>query len=255
MPEFKALPNAIKAIDGRTVVGIASVFGNIDEVSDRIWPGAYTKTIAERMGKFRHLWNHDFFSPPIASIDGLREVMRDELPEQVLAISPEAVGGLEVTRTYLDTPRGNEVLAGLQAGAINEMSIGLDAVKYDFAEVDGVRVREIREIRLWDTSDVLWGANAATAAVKFNMPIELLLKHLEWYLTGQKAGARHSDADVKLLNTIHKAVAELGATNCKGLIDDTTEGDEGKSRAAEPAALTLEKLRLQYLEFQQFATR
>lgn len=243
MPEFKSLPGTIKAIEGRTVVGIASVFGNVDSADDRIWPGAFAKTLTERASKFRHLWNHDFFSPPTARLDKVAEVGRDALPEKILALAPDAMGGLEVTRTYLDTPRGNEVLAGIEAGAIDEMSIGLDAMKFDFAEVDGRRVREIREIRLWDTSDVLWGMNEATTAAKLHMPIDLLLKHLEMAL---KAGARHSSTDTKLLNSIHKAAVELGCTSCKGILD---EGDDDKSRADVPS-LTLEKMRLNLLELE-----
>jgi HK97 family phage prohead protease len=243
--ETKSIPSAIKGVDGRTVIGIASVFGNVDDMGDRIWPGAYSKTISERATKFRHLWNHDFFSPPIAKIDTIQEVGRDALPEQVLSAAPDAMGGLEVTRTYLDTPRADEVLKGITSGAINEMSIGLDALKYDFSEVDNQRVREIREIRLYDTSDVLWGMNAATAAAKMNLPLELLLKQLELQLADLKAGARHSNADTKLLNAIHKAAVDLGATSCKGLIDDESDG---KSRAVPVGALTLSGMRLRLLE-------
>ena len=42
-----------------------------------------------------------------------------------------------VTRTYLDTPRANEVLAGLKAGAIAEMSYAYDVTKWDYEEIDG----------------------------------------------------------------------------------------------------------------------
>lgn len=254
MAEFKSLPNTIKVIDDRTVTGIASVFGNVDEGLDRIWPGAFSRTISQRRTKFRHLWNHDFFSPPIASIDDIREVTRDDLPETVLQQAPEAVGGLQVTRTYFDTPRASEVLVGLKAGAINEMSIGLDAVKFDFAEVDGQRVREIREIRLYDTSDVLWGMNGATSAVKLSMPIDLLIKHLEFYLIDQKAGARHSAADIEKLNQIAILAIDLGATNVKVVDSDEDSADKtrlGAGKSVPP--LTLDRMRLQLLEFENLA--
>lgn len=170
--EFKSVASAIKSIDDRTVVGICSVMGNCDNGEDIIHRGAYTKTIQEGSGRVRHLWQHDSRMPPVAMIKGLREVGRDELPDQTLRDYPDAEGGLEVTREYLDTPRGNEVLVGLRSGAISEMSIGFDPMKFDFEQqkndsglVMGV-IRHIREVRLWDTSDVNWGMNPATTAVK-----------------------------------------------------------------------------------------
>jgi len=80
-------------------------------------------------------------------------------------------GGLLVAREYLETERGNEVLAGIRAGAINEMSFAYDMVKCDFEEVEDdakglVMVRNLRECKLYDTSDVVFGMNPATVASK-----------------------------------------------------------------------------------------
>ena len=52
------------------------------------------------------------------------------------------------------------------------MSIGYEGLKYDFEQTPegDAQVRNLREIRLWDTSDVNWGMNAATAAAKVAMP-------------------------------------------------------------------------------------
>lgn len=241
--ELKSLPFAVKSIEGRTVTGITAVMGNIDSGDDRIWPGAFTKTISERIRKVRHLWNHDADNPPIAAINELKEIGLDELPEQVLAMAPDARGALQITRTYLETPRGNEVLVGLQAGAINEMSFAFDPIpgKLSFTKEGDRNIRELYELRLWDTSDVNWGMNEATAAIKglsLGMPLEYLLNQMEHQL---KAGARHSTADVKLLNAIHKAAVSLGATDCKGIVDEEDEEDteDEKSRAA--IALTLKR--------------
>lgn len=239
--ELKSMPFAVKAIEGRTVTGITAVMGNVDSGQDRIWPGAFKMTLATRLPKVRHLWNHDADSPPIAVVKSAREIGRDELPEQVLAVAPEASGGLEVTRKYLDTPRGNEVLEGLKEGAINEMSFAFDAIKVAFTKEENRDIRELYELRLWDTSDVNWGMNEATAAIKglsLGMSLDYLLNQLEIQL---KAGARHSTADINLLNAIHKASVSLGATQCKGIVDEDAETeDDSKSRAAE-IALTLKR--------------
>ena len=160
----KATRAAPVQVSDRTVTGIAAVFGNMDDGNDVIAFGAFRKTLSERRDRIRHLWQHQTNEPPIARITELREIGRDELPPDLLARYPGATGGLLVTREYLDTPRGNEVLAGIKSGAITEMSIGFDIPKGK-SDIQG-RVRFLREIRLWETSDVIWGMNPATRAMK-----------------------------------------------------------------------------------------
>lgn len=245
--ELKTIPQHIKTVDGRTVTGIFAVMGNVDSYNDRLWPGAFSKTFAERGGKTKFLWQHNFDAPAIAVITTLREVGRDELPPEVLAAAPDATGGAEVVRTYLNTPRADEVLEGIKDGVPYEMSFGYDALKFDFetppdARDEWDKIRNLREVRIWEVSDVLWGANDATLASKAQLPLEFLLKQLELHT---KAGARHSASDTNLLNAIHQAALELGATNCKGVLEDRAEGDEGKSRADGPSLTLLhERLRL-----------
>lgn len=238
--EYKSLPIFTKSITGRTVTGIFAVHGNIDDYADVSHPGSFVKTIAERGPKIKFLWNHDMFGgPPVAKITSIREIGREELPEAVLAIAPEATGGVEVTREYLKTASAEEVFQALEAEALDEMSYGYDAVKFDFSELNGARIRNLREVRLWEVSDVIFGANPATVGSKFAPPLELLLKQLEAHI---KAGARHSSSDTKLLNAIHKAAVELGATQCKGIVDEEEEDEktDDKSRADE-LSLTLER--------------
>jgi phage head maturation protease len=253
--EYKVVPSFIKSIEGRTVTGIFAVHGNMDAYNDVSYNGSFTKTMQERgpmgAGKIMHLWNHNmdmFAGPPVAVVKSLREVGRDELPPEVLKMAPTATGGAEVVREYLDTPRGNEVLAAIKAGAVTEMSYAYDAVKFDFSERDGTQVRNLYEEKLYETSDVLWGANDATLASKGLLPtIEVMVKQWKRQLAGIKAGARHSASDYKLINSIHDMASNLGATSCKGIVGDEgeTENEDGdKSRAAyarQELALTLRK--------------
>lgn len=168
--EYKAIQLEMKEIadDGRTVTGIAAVFGNIDSGYDRIFKGAFKKTLKENTGRVKHLWMHDPFQPPTAVVKELKEVGAAELPATVRERYPEATGGLLVVRKYLDTPRGNEILSGIRDGALSEMSFAYDPLKYDFEpDKDGLTtVRNLRELRLWETSDVVWGMNDATVASK-----------------------------------------------------------------------------------------
>jgi HK97 family phage prohead protease len=239
--EQKHAPQYVRKVDGRTVVGIFSVFGNRDSYNDVIQPGAFAKTIQERAGRIVHLWQHDMQAPPIARVVGLRELTRAELPPELLRDFPEASGGAEVTREYLDTPRANEVLQNIKAGVPLQMSFAFDAVKYDFEELPDAKYeweqqRNLREVRLWETSDVLWGANEATLASKADAAALLheLRGTLRRLLSAQKAGARHSNRDTELINSIAAAAVELGATNAKLMDADETDSD-AKSRAARGA--------------------
>lgn len=170
--EYKVLVAQPKIVDGRTVTGFAAVTGNIDTGMDRIFKGAFKKTLKENGKRVRHLWMHDPFQPPTAVIKELAEVGREDLPEEITKDNPEVTGGLQVVREYLDTPRGNEILSGIKAGAIGEMSFAYDPVKFDFEEIkegekQGRMVRNLKEIRVWDTSDVTWGMNELTVAAKY----------------------------------------------------------------------------------------
>jgi hypothetical protein len=111
---------------------------------------------------------HNTYDPPTATIDGIRELGPTELPDAVKSYAPSASGAAEVTRTYLDTPRGNEILAGLKAGAIQEMSYAYDIAEYTITEDEatGNQVRELYKLRLWDISDVCHGMNPATIGSK-----------------------------------------------------------------------------------------
>lgn len=185
--ECKAAPALGTTIEGRIVTGFASVFGVVDSYSDIVMPGAFKKTLKEGAVRVRHLWQHDVYSPPVATILEMREVSEKQLPDAIRDVYPEATGGLLVKREYLDTPRGNEVLAGLTSDppAITEMSFGFDVVKFEYIqhakadEAPGFPVRYLREVKLYDTSDVLWGANPATANLKAAAFADGRLTHLQ----------------------------------------------------------------------------
>jgi len=172
--EYKSIQTQVNDIQDRTVTGLAAITGNVDTYWDIIHRGAFKKTIKENAGRVRHLWQHDMMQPPVAAVRELREVDTAELPDEVKKEYPDATGGLIVVREYLRTPRGDEILEGIRTGAISEMSIGYDPVKYDFAEIEyddrKLMVRNLREVRIWDTSDVNWGANNATIASKAAVP-------------------------------------------------------------------------------------
>lgn len=164
--ETKSFPILTKEIgEERIVESLFAVMGQVDSVNDRIMPGAFKKTIQDMSDRVRVLWQHDFTAPPIGVPLELREIRREEMPEFVMQKYPDATGALLGKVQFLPTPRGEEILTGIRAGAIRENSIGYDPVngKTEF-DKDGVRV--LKELRLWDISPVNWGAQAAALTLK-----------------------------------------------------------------------------------------
>lgn len=171
--EYKTQPQFIKSIDDRTVIGIPVVHGNIDDGYDRSHPALFGDGTVKGRRRAVFLWQHDSSAPPTAVINYHRDIPRDQLPKSVLDYAPEATGGVEVSRTYLDTPRGNEVLAGIKAGAIAEMSYAYDVTRFDYETLDdGRMIRNLYAAEVYDFSDVNWGMNPATVGSK-GLPLHL----------------------------------------------------------------------------------
>lgn len=170
--EYKAAKAFMMGITGRSVTGIFCVHGNVDSGDgwssrDRSLPGLFGDFTAEGRKRAVFLWQHNSYDPPIATIDKLFEVARADLPPAVLKYAPDATGGVGVTRTYLTTPRADEVLAGLVSGALTEMSYAYEAREWTFEKPESDRELPIRNIiaaDLYDVSDVNWGMNPATSA-------------------------------------------------------------------------------------------
>lgn len=162
MHEYKTVGLDITALDtaGRTVEGYAAVFGNLDLGADVIHPGAFTKTLAERGNRVVFLWQHDT-AEPLGKLLELREDAR----------------GLFFKAVISDTARGRDALALLRDGAISGMSIGYDAIAggVDFSKTaDGLTIRNLRELRLWEISLVSLPMNeaAGVTALKEHAPAE-----------------------------------------------------------------------------------
>jgi HK97 family phage prohead protease len=171
--EYKSLPQFTKEITDRTVTGVFAIHGNVDEGGDRSWPGSFANIAVNGRMRARFVWQHRTDEPPVAVIKSVREIDRTALPQSVLGFAPDASGGVEVTREYLNTPRGNEILEGIKAGAIDEMSYAYDVTRSDFEQNDERgQIRNIREVKLFDISDVLWGMNPATVGSK-SLPLEI----------------------------------------------------------------------------------
>jgi phage head maturation protease len=185
---------------------------------DIIHNGAYTKTISERAGSIRVVDQHNLDS--INRVLGrpleLRELSKAELPPELLAKFPDATGALSATIQFnMKTQAGREAFYRIEAGDINEYSIGFDPLDIDYSEVtrnDGkkTRVRNIRTIRLWEFGPVLWGMNQATMTASTKGLKEM---------TPDGPTRRIGDyLHARMYQTIAYCVADLYAT---GVLDDT----------------------------------
>lgn len=169
--EHKTFPaEVVKADEAQGIVEtVWAVMGNVDEGLDIIHLGAFTKTFVERGRKVRILDQHQTDSvlrvlgKPLA----FRELGHDELPDAIKARCPEATGGAWARVQFnMQTDNGRNVFHLLHAGDVDEWSFGYDVLDSDFSKVvkDGseVTVRNLRTLKLWEISPVIWGMNQAT---------------------------------------------------------------------------------------------
>ena len=131
-----ARPVAAIAPDG-TVEGYASLFGELDQARDMVMPGAFDTSLRRRgVRRVPMLFQHDP-SEPIGVWLDLHEDMRGLYARGRLI--PEVV-------------RARELMALLDAGAADGLSIGFRTVK---GRVDPkTRIRKLETIDLWEISIV-----------------------------------------------------------------------------------------------------
>ena len=121
--------------------GYAAVFGNRDSGDDVIEKGAFAKTIRDDFDRIKILSQHNDCELPIGKPLELRE---DEK-------------GLYIRGKISDTQKGRDIQTLLKDGVLNELSIGYDAVVFDFDSEEGIR--HLKEIKLWEVSIVTWAMN------------------------------------------------------------------------------------------------
>lgn len=151
---LKSFGGQVKDVDrkGRTVTGYFSTWGYMptgqalpDSDGDVMDRGAFTKTLTmngpETGNRIWHLFNHDT-GKPLAKPTLLRE---DEK-------------GLYFETKFPDTVLANDVLKLYETGSITEHSIGFNIVQ----SRNESNYQLIQEVRLWEGSSVLWGANENT---------------------------------------------------------------------------------------------
>jgi hypothetical protein len=201
---------------------IISVTGIVDNVKDRIMPGAYQKTLVKR--KPKGVWSHDWDTPVSKTLD-VKELLPGD-PELPTAMPggdswPSGAGALKVkTQFNLETQRGREAYSDVVFfGDEQEWSIGYN-VPVGGAKVDSKSgVREITMLELYEYSPVLFGAMplARTTSVK---QAQMALKALKGGGAAWLSMQEDMDEDEEVKEYTSDEMGE----------DEEDEDMEGKSR-------------------------
>jgi len=144
--------------DKKTIVGYASVYYDgtpeseyqlWDQCCERILPGTFTRAIAE--DDCRGLFNHD--------------------PNQVLGRTSAKTcrlfddsKGLRYEIDPPDTQAGRDVITLLARGDVNGSSFSFQVTDQVWRTEDGIDIREIRGVKLYDVSPVTFPAYESTTA-------------------------------------------------------------------------------------------
>lgn len=181
-------------INKRIITGLFNSFFYIDKDKDMLLPGCAKKSIKDRganskaVAKIKHLKDHDF-------TQNVAKIL--VLDERTVDFGGKEVQGIYHESYYPDTTLGNDMLINIQEGIYDNRSIGFRYKKIEIAiedpetfysdDVDGAIKRQakrnwdryfpmalnpeeaeggyfyiIKEIELYEGSDVSFGANSLT---------------------------------------------------------------------------------------------
>ena len=170
--------------DKGTVTAIVSVTGIVDNVNDRILPGAYTKTLKTR--KPKGVWSHDW-KDWVSRTEKIEEYLPGDsrLPTETKDGKPwpKEAGALVVTTRFnMKSDRSKEAFLAVEFFSETdecEWSIGY-VVPPGSATKDKAGVRNIKALELFEYSPVLFGAasESMTLSVKSAMSVDAA-KHAE----------------------------------------------------------------------------
>lgn len=151
--EVKDFTGSVQDVDfkNRIVTGYFNNWDSIDSDGDVIRKGAGAKSISERKDKILFLNHHDWKQP-----HGFPKVLEERSQGTYFESMPMP-----------NTSYSNDALVLYQEGIIKEHSFGFVATKTNNITLDGKKVREISEYKLYEFSNVTLGANSNTPFTGF----------------------------------------------------------------------------------------
>jgi hypothetical protein len=146
MLQFKNLTGSVKDVDTKNnvITGYLSAFNNEDFDKDVILPGSFKRSLDTRRDKILFLNQHKW-----------------EQPHGGFAVLKEDSHGLYFeSNPLIDTSYSRDAIKLYSAGIMKEHSIGFQVVQSDYDNEKGIR--QIKEIKLYEGSNVTMGANPNT---------------------------------------------------------------------------------------------
>lgn len=204
--EHKFIPLELdeKALAEGKIVGMASVYDNVDLGGDKILPGAFKSALnSKRMPKM--LWQHNS-----DEVIGIWESLED---------TPR---GLKATGRFIEeVQRGKEARILLKEGAIDGLSIGYRTREFSYEKAEKGTVRLLKAVDLHEIS-----------VVTFPMNPKALVTDVKQLQTPKEVEAILRDAGVPA--NFAKLVASHGFDEAKKrLADSREEGADDDERRAD----------------------
>lgn len=181
--EYKRAHLTIKQVDlvGSTFEGFSAGIGNTDDGGDIILPGAFKKSIKERVPSKAVKWldQHRSFS-------GVTHLLGFVGDAKEVVAEPEAKAEFEGLTHQLwskfiasKKQTAQDALRDIDEGILDGLSIGFRPIVVEFEKADGAPdrmspelawlfgfgTRKIKELAWWETSSVIWGMNEAALVI------------------------------------------------------------------------------------------
>lgn len=157
---------------GGFIEGYASVFNNVDLGGDVVVPGAFTKTLKERLkkGAIKLMDSHKVGEGTAAVIGVVADAKEDER-------------GLWFRGKLSSVQRAQEIRTKVKEGILNALSFGYDVVKSTSDPKSGVQY--LKELKLHEVSVVIWGMNplaelTAAKSITSLQPFKLAAVDHQW---------------------------------------------------------------------------
>lgn len=149
---------------GPVIEGYAAVFNSpSDDIGgfvETIAPGAFARAVRGD-DDVRALWNHD------------ERYVLGRTKNGTLTLSEDSVG-LKVRIIPPDTQWARDAIESIRRGDVDQMSFGFKCLEDAWVVNDGVPVREVREVRLFDVSPVTFPAYPQTTVSVRSRAMEVI---------------------------------------------------------------------------------
>jgi uncharacterized protein len=154
MMEHLVVPIEWKAAssDPTLLIGYASTFNSVDLGGDVVMPGAFEKSIVDiRANGMPLLADH------VGMTGSVLGTIFDATADNV---------GLQIKARLSSAPSAQDTAIKMREGHVGKLSIGYEAMDWAFEDREGRQVRLLKEIKLWETSAVVFPMNPEAAITR-----------------------------------------------------------------------------------------